>query len=91
MEYNWLIWGYIVLVNIYGFSVMGWDKYKAKRGGRRVPERRFFLTGLIFGAPGIYLAMRFFRHKTKHKAFIYGIPVLIILNISVLVYFLQKF
>ncbi len=80
------VWVYLIFINSFGLLLMAFDKIKAKRKGWRVPELRFFMIALAGGALGIYLGMRAFRHKTKHTAFIYGIPVLILLNLGLLYY-----
>ena len=69
------------------FLAMGWDKRLAKanerraRSGkaprRRIPERTLFLLAALGGAPGALLGMYAFRHKTKHRAFTLGVPLLL--------------
>ncbi len=71
-----LMIGYLILINIIGFFIMGADKKKAVRGAWRIPEASLFLTALIGGALGCTLGMRHFRHKTKHWYFKYGMPLL---------------
>jgi len=71
----------LIIINICGFIAMGYDKLQAKRGSRRIPEINFFITSLLGGAAGVFLAMRLFRHKTKHYSFVIGIPVLLGLNL----------
>lgn len=78
--------GYIVLINLIGFIMMGYDKNRAKKGKWRVSEKKIFIFAFIGGALGIYFGMNTFRHKTKHGLFTYGIPLLIIINL-VLYYF----
>lgn len=70
-----------ILWNGMVFSRMGLDKRYAQRGERRIPERRFFLWGLCFGAAGGLLGMYVFRHKTRHVSFVAGMPVLLLFNI----------
>lgn len=74
---------YIVAINIIGYVVMGRDKRKAKNHEWRVKERTIFMIGFLGGCIGILLGMKYFRHKTKHKKFIYGIPL--ILSIQLLI------
>lgn len=80
---------YVLIINILGFFTAGYDKLKAKYGKWRVPERRLFLLALMGGAIGVYTGMKVFHHKTKHRLFTVGIPVLIIINI-IFAYFLLK-
>lgn len=72
---------YFILINLFAFSLMGIDKYKAKKGLWRIPEKTLFLSGLLGGALGGILGMKLFRHKTKHRAFTLGMPCLFLLNL----------
>ncbi|MDF2546760.1 MAG: hypothetical protein K0R93_1658 [Anaerosolibacter sp.] len=75
--------GYLALVNIYGFVIMGLDKYYAKKHRWRISERNFFLTSLLGGAWGVLLGMKMFRHKTLHKSFTFGVPALGVLHVAI--------
>ena len=70
-----LIW--LAAANLISFALFGWDKRLAKREKWRVPERTLFLWALLGGAPGAVFGMRRFRHKTKHKSFTIGIPLIL--------------
>lgn len=64
---------------------MGWDKRKAEVGKRRIKEKTLFLISIIFGAVGIYAGMRVFRHKTQKKSFVYGVPLIIIIQVVIVI------
>lgn len=68
---------------------MGRDKYLARRNRWRIPEKWFFTLAFLGGALGAFLGMRVFRHKTKHKTFVIGIPLLLVWNL-VTIYQLLK-
>lgn len=72
---------YLILINLAAFLLMGIDKYKAVRHRWRIPERTLFLSALLFGSVGAILGMYTFRHKTRHASFVYGMPVILILQI----------
>ncbi len=72
----WLFIGWNVLT----FLVTGYDKLIAGARIRRVRERTLLGLALLFGALGVYIAMQLFRHKTQHKKFRYGVPVLLAVN-----------
>jgi uncharacterized membrane protein YsdA (DUF1294 family) len=76
-----LILCYIVLINIIGLFLVKKDKERARRGEWRVPEKRIWLIAIIGGGIGVFFAMKRYRHKTKHKKFMLGIPLIIILQI----------
>jgi len=60
---------YVLLINLSVFLVWGWDKRAAKRGARRVPEKRLLWMAALLGTPGAWLGTRVFRHKTIKKSF----------------------
>nr|MBC9199425.1 DUF1294 domain-containing protein [Paenibacillus sp. PL91] len=76
---------YLLLINCYSFALMGVDKKSAKKQRRRVPEKRLFLLSAIGGAGGTWLAMKAWRHKTKHRSFTVGIPFLFGLNLLLII------
>lgn len=71
---------YLILINLIGFLSMGLDKSKARRGKWRIKERTLFLIALVGGSTGSLCGMFFFRHKTKHRSFVIGIPAILILQ-----------
>jgi len=81
--------GYFLIMNILGFSLMGIDKWKAKKGAFRIPESTLFIIALIGGSIGSIIGMYTFRHKTRHWYFVYGMPAILILQL-VLVLFLTN-
>ena len=77
-EFRIILIGYLAIMNIIGFAVMGIDKKRAIRGAWRISEASLFLTAFLGGALGCTLGMRHFRHKTKHWYFKYGMPAIFI-------------
>ena len=75
------ILGYLLAANLWGFAAMGADKRFAIKGKRRIPERTLFTIAILGGAPGVYLGMRAFRHKTLHRQFTIGIPLIFVLQL----------
>jgi uncharacterized membrane protein YsdA (DUF1294 family) len=75
---------YYLLVNLTSFILMGRDKSLARRGRWRIPEAWFFILALIGGALGVWFGMKYFHHKTKHNRFVYGIPLVLILNMALI-------
>ena len=72
---------YIVFINLLGIILMFLDKRKAVKNRWRISENTLMFTALIGGSLGCLIGMYTFRHKTKHKTFTIGIPVLLIVNI----------
>jgi uncharacterized membrane protein YsdA (DUF1294 family) len=77
-------------MNLYGAGLVVFDKARALKRKRRIPEKALLWVGLIGGAGGEYLTMKIIHHKTRVKKFMAFLPVFIILHviiIGVLVYF----
>lgn len=76
---------YFILVNLLGAYAMYNDKLRAKKRAFRIPEATLFAIAIIGGSIGCILGMYLFRHKTKHLRFVYGLPLILILQIVGLV------
>ena len=82
----WALLGlWVLLISIITFFVFGIDKWKAKRGSRRIRERTLFLLAAMGGSIGAWLGMKVWHHKTLHKSFRFGIPAIFILQIALVV------
>ena len=81
-----IILGYLLAVNITSFLLYGIDKFKAKKNLWRISEATLLTMAAIGGSIGAWAGMRLWHHKTMHKKFKYGIPVIIILQIALVVY-----
>ena len=77
---------YLLAINIVSFFLYGIDKYKAKKGRWRISEATLLMMAVIGGSIGAWVGMRLWHHKTMHKKFKYSIPIIIILQISLVVY-----
>ncbi len=77
---------YLFAVNSLTFLLYGIDKYKAKKGRWRISETTLLTMAAIGGSIGAWAGMRTWHHKTMHKKFKYGIPVIIIMQIALVVY-----
>ena len=85
-----IIFGYLLAINIATFFLYGIDKYKAKKGRWRISEATLLLIAVVGGSIGAWAGMRLWHHKTMHKKFKYGIPVIIILQVALAVYLLTN-
>lgn len=74
---------YIAVINIVSSAVCIFDKHRAIHGGRRISERTLFRLSLAGGAAAMYVTMLLIRHKTKHKRFMIGIPLIILLHLLI--------
>ena len=74
---------YLAVVNLAAFALMGVDKRRAKRGAWRIPERTLFLPAIMGGSPGAILGMQMFRHKTRHRQFMIGMPLILLVQLVI--------
>lgn len=85
MKVELLLIGYVIIMNLIGFFLMGIDKRKAIKRAFRIPESTLFIVALIGGSLGSLLGMYVFRHKTRHWYFVYGMPAILLLHIIAIV------
>ena len=76
----------LTAVNLLSFGMMAYDKRCAKAGKRRVPEKMLFLAAACFGGLGGVLGMTLCRHKTRHWYFRIFFPLMLIAQITLLVW-----
>ena len=81
---------YLLAINALSFILFGLDKYKAKKGKWRISEATLLMMAVIGGSIGAWAGMRLWHHKTMHKKFKYGIPIIIILQVALVVYLLTN-
>ena len=77
---------YVAVMSIISAVVCIYDKIASKHLTKhRTRESSLLLLSAIGGSVVMYLTMQLIRHKTKHKKFMIGIPLIIILQIAALV------
>ena len=77
---------YLLVVNTLTFLLYGIDKYKAKKARWRISEATLLMMAVIGGGIGAWAGMRLWHHKTMHKKFKYGIPLIILLQVALVFY-----
>ena len=80
---------YLAFINVVAVLLCIIDKVKAKLNGWRISEKTLWVTSFIGGALGMYITMKLVRHKTQHKRFMIGLPIVILLQCALLVYILH--
>lgn len=84
---------YLIIINALGFLLMLIDKQKAKKKKWRIPEATLMGVAALGGSIGSLFGMYTFRHKTLHKKFTIGIPVILIAQLAIagaVIYLLLK-
>ena len=75
---------YLIVINIVTFLVYGIDKWKAKQGSWRISEATLLMLPVIGGSIGALLGMKIWHHKTIHKKFKYGLPLILLVQIALI-------
>ena len=73
---------YLFAINIVSFFLYG----IAKKGQWRISEATLLTMAAIGGSIGAWAGMRLWHHKTMHKKFKYGIPLISIMQIALVAY-----
>ncbi len=81
---------YLAAVSLLLFVLMGVDKAKARRGARRVPEATLFFLAVLGGSLGGIFGMAAFHHKTLHRSFRIGFPVIFLCQLALAGYLFLK-
>ena len=85
-----LLVAYVAIINTFAFIVYGIDKLKAKKGKWRIPESTLLLLAIIGGSIGAWFGIKVWHHKTLHKKFKYGIPLIVIIQIVIAIYIFRE-
>ena len=72
---------YLAAINVVTFFLYGVDKWKAKRSKWRVKEATLIWMSVFGGSIGALLGMKAWHHKTQHKKFKYGIPLILLVQL----------
>ena len=85
-----LVLVYLIAVNALGLVLFGIDKWKAKHAKWRISEPTLLTVAAIGGSVGSWLCMKVWHHKTLHKKFKYGIPLIMMVQFALLLFALYK-
>ena len=81
LAWLWAVWA---AMNALVFVLYAADKRRALRGAWRIPEKTLLTGTWLLGGVGAWLAMRSFRHKTKHRAFRVSASISAILSLALM-------
>ena len=79
----------LIVINVITLLVYGIDKWKAKQGSWRISEATLLTLAVVGGSIGALLGMQVWHHKTLHKKFKYGLPLILLAQIP-LIYLIIK-
>lgn len=85
-----LLLAWIGLASLAALALAVWDKARARRGGRRVPEATLLGLALVGGSPGLLLGMLLARHKTRKLSFLAPFALIVALQVVLLAWLVAQ-
>ena len=89
-RWEWTGWhllaAWLIGVNVTAFVYFGFDKWRATKARRRVPEVVLHGLALAGGSVGAFAAMELFRHKTIKGRFRLVFLVIVLAQVAVVVW-----
>ena len=83
---KYLPWLYLAAISLISVVVTCYDKIAAKKfPAHRTRERTLFLLSALGGSVAMFITMQIIHHKTKHKSFMIGIPLIILAQAALIV------
>ena len=80
---------FAVLISVICVMLTVYDKVASIAKKWRIPEKMLMIFAFFGGATAMYITMQLIRHKTKHKKFMIGLPVFIVLHLALTVYIIM--
>ncbi len=80
---------YLMVINFVAVLICCYDKFAARKKLSRVPEKSLFMVSFLGGAALLYITMLLIRHKTLHKRFMIGLPLIIIFQVLLLIFLIH--
>lgn len=79
--------GWLIVISAISIIVCVYDKIisKKNRVELRIPEKVLLILSALGGSLAMYITMQITHHKTKHKKFMIGIPVIMVVQIILII------
>ena len=82
---------YLLIINIIAFIMYGIDKWKAHRKQWRISEKMLLFLAVIGGSAGASAGVYIFHHKTLHKKFTFGVPLIQVIQVMIFICIMENF
>ena len=82
---------YLLIINIIAFIMYGIDKWKAHRKQWRISEKMLLFLAVIGGRAGALSGLYIFHHKTLHKKFTIGVPLILVIQVMIFICIMENF
>ena len=78
-----MLFTYFFVMNSIAFITYGADKWLAIKDKSRIPEKTLLILAILGGTLGAYISMWMFRHKIRKYKFLFGIPLITLIQVVV--------
>ena len=79
----YLLFFYLIIINILALVFTVSDKLRAIKHKRRISEFTLMTIAALGGSVTMLITMLIIRHKTRHLKFMLRIPVIILIQLSI--------
>lgn len=88
----WAVWlgCWFLAINVVTMAYYGYDKFQARRGGRRIPEVVLHALAILGGSLGAFAGQQLFRHKTVKGSFRIVFWFIVIVQTGLIVWMLVR-
>ena len=86
----YLLFFYLIIINILALVFTVSDKLRAIKHKRRISEFTLMTIAALGGSVTMLITMLIIRHKTRHLKFMLGIPVIILIQL-IIVFLIWRF
>ncbi len=76
---------YFAVISLLTAFITVLDKFLSKKNMRRIPENTLFILAFFGGSIAEYITMKAVRHKTLHKKFMVGLPLITVFQIILII------
>lgn len=83
--YMEILFWYLFIMNIVSVIITVHDKNSAVKHRWRVPEKTLLTVGALSGCIVMYSTMKIIHHKTMHKKFMIGLPLIFVFELAAFV------
>ena len=88
--YIYLLVGFLVIINVVTFCLFGIDKSAAVKEKWRIPNLVLLGLAAFGGSIGAWAGMYTFRHKTQKWYYTITVPVMLLLQITLIVLLINR-
>ena len=81
-----LVITYLVAINVYSFLLIVFQKKQVEENSKQtIKDGKLFITGILGGALGVYLAMFILSYRLSNLFLMVTMPLLIVMTVYVII------